>query len=118
MCLCSFQKLWFCSSDADQDFMIKHVLAYLEEELGFSVCIHERDFIPGRRIWKNIQNAIEKSRRTIALISRWVLTGLVVLFYFSFSKCVVQLSWLFQSSCLSAREVPFARTLVEPSPLF
>ncbi len=52
--------------------MLKHVLDYLEEELGFSVCIHERDFMPGKRILENIQNAIEKSRRTIAVISRLV----------------------------------------------
>ena len=52
--------------------MMKHVLVYLEEELGFSVCIHERDFMPGKCILENIQNAIEKSRRTIAVISRFV----------------------------------------------
>ncbi len=53
--------------------MIKHVQVYLEEELGFTVCIHERDFMPGQHILANIQNAIEKSRRTIAIISRFVL---------------------------------------------
>ncbi len=50
--------------------MLKHVQVYLEEELGFTVCIHERDFVPGQHILKNIQNAIERSRRTIAVISR------------------------------------------------
>ncbi len=60
------------SSDADKDFMLKHVQVYLEEELGFTVCIHERDFMPGLSIWANIQNAIERSRRTIAVISRSV----------------------------------------------
>ncbi len=53
--------------------MIKHVLVYLEEELGFTVCIHERDFDLGVDIFANIQNKIEKSRRTIAIISRFVL---------------------------------------------
>ncbi len=61
----------YCS-DADREFMMKHVQVYLEEELGFSVCIHERDFMPGQRILANIQNAIERSRRTIAVISRSV----------------------------------------------
>ncbi len=50
--------------------MLKHVLVYLEEELGFSLCIHERDFDVGKDIFANIQKAITKSRRTIAIISR------------------------------------------------
>ncbi len=51
--------------------MMKHVHLYLEKELGFGVCIHERDFDVGVDIFANIQKAIHKSRRTIAIISRY-----------------------------------------------
>ncbi len=52
--------------------MLKHIQVYLEEELGFTVCIHDRDFDLGQDIITNIQKKIEKSRRSIAIISRYV----------------------------------------------
>ena len=45
------------------------VINYLEE-LGFRICWHQRDFMPGTNIAENIADASEHSRRMIFLISR------------------------------------------------
>ena len=42
----------------------------LEDEYGLSLCIHERDFTPGRYIAENIIQAVKPSRRTIILLSK------------------------------------------------
>ena len=63
---------YVCFSEADRDFMLKHIQGYLEEELGFKLCIHERDFMPGTSIIGNIEEAVKHSRRTIVLISKQV----------------------------------------------
>ncbi len=55
--------------------MKKHVQVYLEEELGFRLCIHERDFVVGETIPANIQAAINHSRRMIMIISRYATTS-------------------------------------------
>ncbi len=60
-------------STADEEFMVEHVQGFLESRMGFAVCEHHRDFMPGSHIAVNIQNAIQKSRRIVAIISRFVL---------------------------------------------
>ncbi len=42
------------------------------EKLGFTLCIHERDFLVGESIPANIEAAINHSRRMIMIISRSV----------------------------------------------
>jgi len=39
------------------------------EAIGYRVCYHERYFLPGQLITDNIGNAIERSKRTVCLIS-------------------------------------------------
>ncbi|XP_060064456.1 uncharacterized protein LOC132544826 [Ylistrum balloti] len=56
------------SADVDEDFVL-HVLLPKLEELGFSVCLHFRDFLPGEPIANNIINAINNSRRTILILT-------------------------------------------------
>ncbi len=58
--------------------MLKHIQVYLEEELGFKLCIHERDFMPGTSIIGNIEEAVKHSRRTIVVISKQVSSFLVL----------------------------------------
>ena len=41
----------------------------LEEEEGFVVCDHTRDFIPGRSVIGNIEHPMLSSRRMICLLS-------------------------------------------------
>ncbi len=57
-------------SHKDRKFMKNHILVYLEEELGFKLCIHERDFVVGETICAGIEAAINHSRRIIMIISR------------------------------------------------
>ena len=56
-----------CSSNDDRP----HGRRILEriQETGYRVCYHERDFLPGQLITDNIGNAIERSKRTVCLIS-------------------------------------------------
>ena len=48
------------------------VTPILEEDHGFSLVLHQRDFLPGRTILANIQNAVSTTRRMIMLLSRLV----------------------------------------------
>ena len=45
----------------------------LEKEYGFRLMIHERDWIAGRTIRANIVDSLEKSRRVIFIVSRYLL---------------------------------------------
>ena len=42
----------------------------LEEDHGFKLIIHERDFMPGAQILANIAEAVTKTRRMIMLLTR------------------------------------------------
>ncbi len=70
-CFCC--KLSHLPRHKDKKFMKKHVLHYLEKELGYTACFHERDFLVGESIPANIEAAINHSRRMIMIISRLVL---------------------------------------------
>ena len=60
--------VFFCHKDAD--WVLKTLLPYLEApQCGFHLCVHDRDFVPGATITKNITTAIEFSRRTILVLS-------------------------------------------------
>ena len=43
---------------------------YLEEDFGFKLILHKRDFTPGVTIQGNIVDAITKSRRMFVILSR------------------------------------------------
>ncbi|XP_052102440.1 neurogenic locus notch homolog protein 2-like isoform X2 [Mytilus californianus] len=58
------------SSEADEEFVYKRLYPKLEKEMGFKLCLHYRDFIPGDTIANNIIWAINNSRRTIIVISQ------------------------------------------------
>lgn len=57
------------SSKEDEDFVLHQLYQKLEEEMGFKLCMHFRDFTPGDIIANNIIHAIENSRRTIMVLS-------------------------------------------------
>ncbi|XP_062566453.1 uncharacterized protein LOC134228775 [Saccostrea cucullata] len=57
------------SSKEDEDFVLHQLYPKLEEEMGFKLCLHFRDFTPGDIIANNIIHAIENSRRTIMILS-------------------------------------------------
>ena len=50
-------------------FVETEIINYLEE-LGFKICWHQRDFMPGTNIAENIADATEHSRRMIFILSK------------------------------------------------
>ncbi|GFS21741.1 protein toll [Elysia marginata] len=57
------------SSPRDERFVLQQLYPKLEQELGFRLCLHFRDFPPGEAIANNIIHAVERSRRTILVLS-------------------------------------------------
>ena len=45
----------------------------MEKEYGFRFMIHDRDWIAGRTIRANITDSLEKSRRVIFILSRYLI---------------------------------------------
>nr|ALJ55574.1 toll-like receptor 22 [Miichthys miiuy] len=54
----------------DEPWVIQELLPKLEGEQGWRLCLHHRDFEPGKPIIDNITDAIYASRKTICVISR------------------------------------------------
>ncbi|KAM9826893.1 uncharacterized protein ACB057_013844 [Neosynchiropus ocellatus] len=54
----------------DEEWVIREALPKLEGEQGWKLCLHHRDFQPGKPIIDNITDAIYASRKTICVISR------------------------------------------------
>ncbi|KAI5620185.1 toll-like receptor 22, partial [Silurus asotus] len=53
----------------DEPWVVKELLPNLEDEQGWRLCLHHRDFEPGRSIIDNIMDGIYSSRKTICLIT-------------------------------------------------
>ncbi|KAK2920576.1 hypothetical protein Q8A73_000061 [Channa argus] len=53
----------------DEDWVYREMLPVLEGEQGWRLCLHHRDFQPGKPIMENITDAIYGSRKTICVIS-------------------------------------------------
>ncbi|XP_071386515.1 toll-like receptor 13 [Centroberyx affinis] len=54
----------------DEAWVHREMLPVLEGEQGWRLCLHHRDFQPGKPIIENITEAIYGSRKTICVISR------------------------------------------------
>ncbi|XP_054878513.1 uncharacterized protein LOC129353274 [Poeciliopsis prolifica] len=54
----------------DEDWVYREMLPVLEGQQGWRLCLHHRDFQPGKPIIENITDAIYGSRKTICVISR------------------------------------------------
>ncbi|XP_068566343.1 toll-like receptor 13 [Cebidichthys violaceus] len=54
----------------DEPWVIRELLPKLEGEQNWRLCLHHRDFEPGKPIIDNITDAIYGSRKTICVISR------------------------------------------------
>ncbi|XP_052826213.1 slit homolog 1 protein isoform X3 [Octopus bimaculoides] len=59
----------FRSATSDEYWVFNTLFPTLENEMGFKLCVHFRDFLVGETISNNIINAVEKSRRTILVLS-------------------------------------------------
>lgn len=53
----------------DEPWVVEELLPNLEGEQGWRLCLHHRDFEPGRPIINNIMDGIYSSRKTICLIT-------------------------------------------------
>ena len=56
--------------DSDDDFVMNHLVPKLEETRGYKLCMHSRNFTPGRDIKDNIEEAIEGSNSAIIIMSQ------------------------------------------------
>ena len=100
----------------DAEWVLDHLLPAMEEETGFKLCIHDRDFTPGRIIEETIVSSIEQSRKTILILSNHFLESTWCYFemqmarqmLFSLGKDVIILVIL---TDLPARQVAKSKTL-------
>ncbi len=53
----------------DELWVMRELLPQLEGEQGWKLCLHHRDFEPGKPIMDNIVDGIYSSRKTICVIS-------------------------------------------------
>lgn len=53
----------------DEPWVVEELLRNLEGEQGWRLCLHHRDFEPGRSIIDNIMDGIYSSRKTICVIT-------------------------------------------------
>ncbi|XP_027003638.2 toll-like receptor 21 [Tachysurus fulvidraco] len=56
-------------NSADEEWVMEELLPNLEGS-GFRVCLHHRDFEPGRNIVDNIVAAVYNSRKTVCVVSQ------------------------------------------------
>uniref|UniRef100_A0A8C6TFL2 TIR domain-containing protein n=1 Tax=Neogobius melanostomus TaxID=47308 RepID=A0A8C6TFL2_9GOBI len=54
----------------DEEWVFRKLLPELEGRQGWRLCLHHRDFQPGKPIIENITDAIYSSRKTLCVISR------------------------------------------------
>ncbi|KAK7879432.1 hypothetical protein WMY93_033858 [Mugilogobius chulae] len=53
----------------DEEWVYHELVPELEERQGWKLCLHHRDFEPGKAILENITDAIYSSRKTLCVIS-------------------------------------------------
>ena len=54
----------------DQQWVRQHLMPELEGRLGLRLCVHERDFIPGKNIVDNIADCVESSKKILMVFSK------------------------------------------------
>ncbi|KAI4458543.1 toll-like receptor [Holotrichia oblita] len=57
-------------SNKDQDFIIEHLQPEMERKEKYHLCLHERDWIVGELISKQIIDSVHNSRRTVIVLSK------------------------------------------------
>jgi len=60
--------VFLCCSSEDEDPHALRIVDLMESN-GYRVCYHERDFLPGSLITDNMIQSVERSKRTVCLIS-------------------------------------------------
>ena len=57
-------------SSKDTDWVVQILYKKLSEEMKINICIHDKDFIPGRSIANEILRCIDQSRKVIFVVTR------------------------------------------------
>ena len=73
-------------ADEDRALVINNFIKEMEEENGLKLCIHNRDFIPGKNVEENISDAIHGSRKTICLLSQSYLASHWCMFEYNMAR--------------------------------
>ncbi|XP_071169253.1 toll-like receptor 4 [Mytilus edulis] len=73
-------------ADSERDFVLKDCIENFEQHGHKTLCIHQRDFIPGEEIANNITNAIHESRKTICIITRSFLDSYYCMFEYNMAR--------------------------------
>jgi len=80
----AFDAFVCCAGEDDE--VARKIVDFLEHgepgRVGYKVCYHARDFLPGSMILDNIQSAIEHSKRVICLMSNEFLRSGMCMFEF------------------------------------
>ena len=56
-------------AEEDDDWVRDHLMPELEGRLGLRLCVHQRDFHPGRNILDNIEDCLESSKKAMMIFS-------------------------------------------------
>ncbi|CAL9699245.1 unnamed protein product [Knipowitschia caucasica] len=98
-----------------QEWVYHRLVPELEEQQGWKLCLHHRDFEPGKAILENITDAIYSSRNTLCVISRrylqseWCSQEIQMASFRLFDEQKDVLILLFLEEILSAELSPFYR---------
>ncbi|XP_053573074.1 toll-like receptor 13 [Bombina bombina] len=57
----------------DEEWVFKHLVPNLEDKYKWKLCLHHRDFEPGKPILDNVIDSIYSSRKTVCIISTYYL---------------------------------------------
>nr|KAG5690861.1 hypothetical protein BaRGS_028893 [Batillaria attramentaria] len=61
--------LFVAYAEEDVDWVLEELLPVLEGQWGLRLCIHQRDFIPGKHIIDNISDCVDESDRIMMVFS-------------------------------------------------
>ncbi|XP_056008718.1 toll-like receptor 4 isoform X2 [Ostrea edulis] len=56
-------------NEDDRSWVISNLMSELEGKEQYRLCLHERDFLPGKTIFSQISHTIQRSRKVILVIS-------------------------------------------------
>lgn len=56
-------------AEEDKDMVFNHLQPELEGRLGLKLCLHQRDFHPGRNILDNIEDCVGSSKKAMMIFS-------------------------------------------------
>ena len=58
-------------AEEDKDLVFNHLMPELEGRLGLRLCVHQRDFHPGRNILDNIEDCVVSSKKVMMIFSTY-----------------------------------------------